>query len=155
MDIKIRKIEEKDVEQTKSLLIRLKRFNSEHDPLFNLSSDIENVVKNYIVDSLKRTDIDIFIAEYSGKIVGVIIASIYDRKFYVPEKEVRIMDLYVLPEFRKKGLGRSLLEHVANYEKEKGCSILTVEFPSENLLAHKFYTSMGMRSLISIYGKTL
>ncbi len=155
MDVKIRKFEEKDLEQTKSLIIRLKRFNSEHDPLFNLNSNIEDIVKNYILESLKRDDVDIFVADYNGKIVGVIIAHIYDRRFYIPEKEVRIMDLYVLPEFRKNGIGRALLNYAANYEKEKGCSILTVEFPSENLLAHKFYSSIGMRSIISIYGKTL
>lgn len=44
---------------------------------------------------------------------------------------------------------------MADREKKKGCTMLTVEFPTENLLAHKFYTSQGMRSIISIYGKTM
>ncbi|MEM0135269.1 MAG: GNAT family N-acetyltransferase, partial [Thermoplasmatales archaeon] len=64
-----------------------------------------------------------------------------------------VTEIYLLPEFRKGGLGKKLLEALIEKEKAKSCNIITVEFPSENLLAHKFYTSLGMRSILSIYGK--
>jgi len=155
MEIKIRDLEENDLKEATELVLRLKKFNSEHDPLFALTEDLENVVMNYLKESITLETRDVLVAEEGGKIVGIILAEIIDRHFYEPKREVRITEIYVLPAYRKKGLGKKLLDEMADREKKKGCTMLTVEFPTENLLAHKFYTSQGMRSIISIYGKTM
>lgn len=155
MEIKIRDLEENDLKEATELVLRLKKFNSEHDPLFALTEDLENVVMNYLKESITLETRDVLVAEEGGKIVGIILAEITDRHFYEPKREVRITEIYVLPAYRKKGLGKKLLDEMADKEKKKGCTMLTVEFPTENLLAHKFYTSQGMRSIISIYGKTM
>ncbi|MGC8663860.1 MAG: GNAT family N-acetyltransferase, partial [Thermoplasmata archaeon] len=135
--------------------VRLKKFNSEHDPLFALAEDLDNTVMKYLRESITLDTRDVLVADEEGKIVGILLAEIIDRGFYQPQKEVRITELYVLPAYRKKGLGKKLIDEIINKEKNKGCGILTVEFPTENLLAHKFYTSQGMRSIISVYGKSL
>lgn len=155
MEIKIRDFEENDLKEATELVVRLKKFNSEHDPLFTLTEDLENAVMNYLKESITLETRDVLVAEDGGKIVGIIFAEIFDRLFYEPKREVRITEIYVLPAYRKKGLGKKLLDEMAEREKKKGCTILTVEFPTENLLAHKFYTSQGMRSIISIYGKII
>jgi Acetyltransferases len=97
----------------------------------------------------------VLVADFKGKIVGAVMGEILDRPFYQPEKELRITEIYLLPEFRKGGLGKKMLDALVAKEGKKGCNIITVEFPSENLLAHKFYTGLGMRSILSIYGKKL
>jgi ribosomal protein S18 acetylase RimI-like enzyme len=133
----------------------LKKFNSEHDPLFSISGDLEKNVTEYISSAIKLEDRDVLVADHDGKIVGVIMGEILNRPFYQPAKELRITEIYLLPEYRKTGLGKKLLDSLIEKEREKSCGVLTVEFPTENLLAHKFYTSQGMRSVISIYGKKL
>ncbi len=155
MDILIRELKEQDIDEATSLLLRLKKFNSEHDPLFNLDENIEEEVKKYLKQAVREQFRDAFVAESKGKIVGLILADIVDRLFYSPRKEVRVTDIYVLPEFRKKGLGSRLLHELAQIEKKKGCSVITVEFPTENLVATKFFKGEGMRSIISIYGKLI
>jgi len=155
MEIRIRDLEENDLKEATELVVRLKKFNSEHDPLFALAENLENIVMNYLKESITLDTRDVLVADDEGKIVGIILAEIVDRLFYEPAKEVRITELYVLPAYRKKGLGKKLLDEMVKKERNKGCGILTVEFPTENLLAHKFYTSQGMRSIISVYGKTM
>ncbi|MCL5680552.1 MAG: GNAT family N-acetyltransferase [Candidatus Thermoplasmatota archaeon] len=155
MDIKIRDLKEDDLRESAALIVRLKKFNSEHDPLFLLNDKIEEAVNAYLKSSLRLENRDALVAEHLGKIVGVVMADIVDRMFYEPLKEARITELYVLPEFRKTGLGKKLIEAVAEKEKKRGCAMISVEFPTENLVAHKFYTGIGMRSVISIYGKKI
>jgi ribosomal protein S18 acetylase RimI-like enzyme len=155
MEIKIREIKEEDVREAANLIVRLKKFNSEHDPLFSLNEKLEESVVSYLKSAIKLETRDAMIAESSNKIVGIVMADVNDRIFYEPLKEVRITELYVLPEFRKGGLGRKLIDAIVEKERKKGCSVLTVEFPTENLVAHKFYTGLGMRSIISVYGKKI
>lgn len=155
MEIKIREMKESDLEEATNLISRLKRFNSEHDTLFSLNENLEEIVKKYLKDSLGKKERDYLVAEDNGKVVGIIMVEIIDRLFYKPKYEARINEIYILPEYRKKGLGKKMLDEIVTREKIKGCMILTVEFPSENLLAHKFYTGQQMRSIISVYGKNL
>jgi ribosomal protein S18 acetylase RimI-like enzyme len=154
-DIKIRKIEEKDLRETGELIVRLKRFNAEHDPLFTITDDIERNVMEYLKNSIKGEDREVLIAEDNGKIIGVILGEIRDRLFYEPRREIRVRDIYILPHYRKRGLGKMMIDELEKRVKGKGVDIITVEFPNENLLAHKFYTALGMRSLICVYGKSL
>ncbi|MCL4333243.1 MAG: GNAT family N-acetyltransferase [Candidatus Thermoplasmatota archaeon] len=154
-DVKIRELKKEDVRDAANLVMRLKRFNSEHDPLFTVSPDLEKNVIEYLESAIKLETRDVLVADFNGKIVGAIMGEILERPFYQPGKELRVTEIYLLPEYRKGGLGKRLLDSLVEKEGVKGCNILTVEFPSENLLAHKFYTGLGMRSIMSIYGKKL
>ncbi len=154
-EIKIRDLKKEDIRDASNLVMRLKKFNSEHDPLFSVSPDLEKNVLEYLESAIKLETRDVLVADFKGKIVGAVMGEILDRPFYQPEKELRITEIYLLPEFRKGGLGKKMLDALVAKEGKKGCNIITVEFPSENLLAHKFYTGLGMRSILSIYGKKL
>ncbi len=155
MKANIREIKTGDVDAVTKLIVRLKKFNSEHDPLFDLSDKVEDHVREYVNNAIEKETRDIIVAEAGGKIVGLVAGDILDRSFYKPEKELRITELYILPEYRKTGLGRKLIETLIQREKKKGCEVLTVEFPTENLVATKFYAGQGMRSVISVYGKKI
>ncbi len=154
-EIEIRDLKIEDVKDASNLVMRLKKFNSEHDPLFNVSTDLETNVPKYLQSAIKLETRDVLVAAFKGKIVGVIMGEILERPFYQPRKELRVTEIYLLPEYRKGGLGKKLLNALVDKEKGKGCDMITVEFPTENLLAHKFYTGLGMRSILSIYGRKL
>ncbi|MEM3428341.1 MAG: GNAT family N-acetyltransferase [Thermoplasmatales archaeon] len=154
-DINIRELREEDLNDVANLVVRLKRFNSEHDPLFSVTADLERKVLEYLSSAIRLDTRDVLVAEADGKIVGMIMGEIVERHFYEPLKELMVTEIYILPEFRKKGLGKKLMDSLIQKEKSKGCGIVTVEFPTENLLAHKFYSGQGMRSIISVYGKKI
>ncbi|MEM0127629.1 MAG: GNAT family N-acetyltransferase [Thermoplasmatales archaeon] len=154
-EIKIRELREEDLKDVANLVVRLKRFNSEHDPLFIVTEDVEKRVLEYLSSAIRLDTRDVLVADADGKIAGMIMGEIIERHFYEPLKELMVTEIYILPEYRKAGLGRKLMDALIEKEKSKGCGMITVEFPTENLLAHKFYSSQGMRSIVSVYGKKI
>ena len=155
MEIKIRNMEEKDLKEATDLIMILKKFNAEHDPLFTTTEDLMDNVMDYLKKTINNEEMEALVAEDNGKIVGIILGEIRDRIFYEPRREIRVRDIYLLPHYRKRGLGKKLFEEIEKSVKGKGVDIITVEFPDENLLAHKFYSSLGLRSLMCIYGKAI
>jgi len=56
-------------------------------------------------------------------------------------------DLYVLPQYRKRGLGRRLIEAVARLAAERGCGRFEWVALDWNERALEFYRSLGARTL--------
>ena len=56
-------------------------------------------------------------------------------------------DLYVLPQFRKRGLGRRLIEAVARLAAERGCGRFEWIALDWNEQALEFYRSLGAQTL--------
>jgi len=56
-------------------------------------------------------------------------------------------DLYVLPQFRKRGLGRQLIEAVARLAAERGCGRFEWIALDWNERALEFYRSLGAQTL--------
>jgi GNAT superfamily N-acetyltransferase len=56
-------------------------------------------------------------------------------------------DLFVAPRFRRHGLGRQLLTHLARLAVERGCGRLEWAVLDWNELAIRFYKSLGARAM--------
>lgn len=151
--IVIRKADRADPGKILELILRLKRLNEEFDSLLQVRDDAAEKGKTYVESSLTSEKSLVLVAEDKGKIVGVMKADIRERTFYEPKTEGAIVDLYVLPEYRRSGLGAKLIEETINKLKGKA-DIVTAEFPSQNMIAADFYRKLGFRAIISIHAKT-
>ena len=152
--VTIREARESDVDALVDLVVRLKRLNSEFDPLFSARSDCAERAREYLLNALRDSKSHlVLVAEDMGKIVGVLKADIRERLFYSPSIEGAIVDFYVMPEYRRKGLGRMMLERAITMLRERGAQLITAEFPTQNQIAVNFYNKMGFRSLVSIYAR--
>jgi ribosomal protein S18 acetylase RimI-like enzyme len=65
---------------------------------------------------------------------------------------VNIHDLAVLPAFRGRGIGRRLLDRVAEKAKALGCCKVTLEVQENNARARHVYEAAGFAQ--AIYGET-
>ena len=70
------------------------------------------------------------------KIVGFISAD------YVLD-ECTIFNIGVLPEHRRKGLGKLLIDELINEAKKRDFAFITLEVRSENIPAYKLYEKAG------------
>jgi ribosomal-protein-alanine N-acetyltransferase len=77
-----------------------------------------------------------FLAEIGGQIVGYIL-------FWLLPDEVDIHNVAVHRDFRRRGLGRSLLERVVFEARDRGSARVTLEVRKSNLAAQKLYESTG------------
>lgn len=62
-------------------------------------------------------------------------------------RSIHLEDLFVLPAFRKQGIGKALLRHVAAIAVERGCARLQWDVLNWNQLAIDFYRSLGAVTL--------
>ena len=152
----IRMLERSDFEQATDLLLRQKRINGEFDSAFLTSDKAKEDVIKHLESKVEKHDEHIaLVATSSKKVVGIICVDIMKRMYYTPDKEARITDFYVMPEFRRKDVARTIYNKLVQMLKEYHVNLVSAEFPSRNPMALAFYESLGFREMISTYGKLI
>ncbi len=157
--IKLRAAVEADVPALVPLLLRLKRLNEEFDPLLKVRDDAEKQAREVLRLQISDPKAVVLAAEGTGpdrdKLVGVVRATVRERPFYTPEFEGVIQDIYLLPLYRRRGVGEYLLQEVTAALKAKGAGVMTAEFPAQNEIAVRFYAKRGFRPITSIHARSL
>ncbi len=144
-----------DVEALAPLVVRLKRLNEEFDPLLKTREEAIEIAKKYLREALEGGKSVILVAEEAGKVIGILKSDLIERCFYEPRLEGRIIEFYIMPEFRRRGIGRQFIEEAIQRLKARGAQLITAEFPSLNEIAVSFYEKLGFRPIINIYAKEL
>ncbi|MFZ0699953.1 MAG: GNAT family N-acetyltransferase [Thermoplasmata archaeon] len=148
-----------DLTQLVPLILRLKRLNEEFDPLLKVRPDAEEQAAEILKHDISDPEALVLAAEGVGtdkdKVVGVVRARIRERPFYTPEKEGVILDIYILPLYRRRGVGEYLLQELSSALKAKGAGVLTAEFPVQNEIAIRFYTKQGFRPITTLHGRMM
>jgi ribosomal protein S18 acetylase RimI-like enzyme len=157
--IRLRPAGETDVAAIVPLLLRLKRLNEEFDPLLRVRDDAEGQAREIVRAQVSDPKAVVLVAEGSGtdrgKVVGFVRAVVRERPFYTPEHEGVIVDIYLLPLYRRRGVGEYLLAEVSAALKAKGAGVVTAEFPAQNEIAVRFYTKRGFRPVTAIHARPL
>jgi putative acetyltransferase len=92
-----------------------------------------------------------FVAEVNGKILGG--GGIYPTEG-LPEGTCELVKMYLLPEARGIGLGRTLIEKCLETAKEEGFQQVYLETLDELHLALKIYAKFGFEYLCAPMGNT-
>ena len=87
-----------------------------------------------------------FLAEYDGQAAGFAFY-FFNYSTWMGRPGVYVEDLFVLPQFRRLGIGRELLKQVAATAVENGCQRLQWEVLDWNTPAIDFYRAMGAEFL--------
>jgi len=157
--IRLRPARETDVAALVPLLLRLKRLNEEFDPLLKVRDDAEQQGRQILKVDITNPKAVVLAAEGTGvdrdKIVGFVRAHVRERAFYAPEHEGVILDIYLLPLYRRRGVGEYVLEEVTSALKAKGAGLVTAEFPAQNEIAGRFYTKRGFRPITAVQARSL
>jgi len=154
-EIAIREADSGRAQAAAELIARLKRLNGEFDALLSPADDLEEQAQRYVKEALSDKSRLVLVAEKEGRPVGVLIGEVRRRAFYKPRTEGVISDFYVLPEFRRTGVGARLLAEAAKRFRALGAELLTAEFPSQNIIAVNFYRKHGFRALVNVYAAPL
>ncbi len=63
------------------------------------------------------------------------------------EKEVFISKLYIHKDFRRRGLGKRILDFIAEEARALGCTAMTLSVNKDNSDSIQFYTSYGFQTI--------
>ncbi|MGO8758210.1 MAG: N-acetyltransferase family protein [Terracidiphilus sp.] len=82
------------------------------------------------------------IAEHGGRPAGFAL-NYFNYSTWVGRPGIYVEDIFVYPEFRRKGIGKALLKEVAAIAMEHGCQRMQWEVLDWNTPAIDFYRSIG------------
>ena len=100
--------------------------------------------KESITEELKRGCASILIAEQNNIIIGTVFATHDGRKGWINR-------LAVIPEFRKKGIGRLLIEKAEKILNDKGIGIIACLIEDYNTASLKTFKKLGYTEFENIH----
>ncbi|MCG6133050.1 MAG: GNAT family N-acetyltransferase [Nostoc sp. LLA-1] len=86
--------------------------------------------------------VEAILAEYAGQAVGFALF-FYNYSTFLTKPGIYLEDLFVLPEYRRQGIGKAILSKVAQIAVERNCGRLEWSVLDWNESAQAFYRSMG------------
>lgn len=87
----------------------------------------------------------VLLAVLDGQIVGIAVC-FFGFSTFRARPLLNIHDLAVLPDFRGRGIGRSLLGEVEKRARQRDCCKLTLEVRTDNDLARRLYERCGFEA---------
>jgi ribosomal protein S18 acetylase RimI-like enzyme len=95
------------------------------------------------IDGLRRHPTTLIFLAFDGeRPVGVAVCFLGFSTF-AARPLINIHDLAVIPDYRRSGVGRRLLEHVEAKGRALGCAKLTLEVTAANAPAQRVYAAFG------------
>ncbi len=86
--------------------------------------------------------VEAILAEYAGQAVGFALF-FPNYSTFLTKPGIYLEDLFVLPEYRRQGIGKALLSKLAQIAVERNCGRLEWSVLDWNEPAQEFYRSMG------------
>ncbi|MEM4166664.1 MAG: GNAT family N-acetyltransferase [Candidatus Bilamarchaeaceae archaeon] len=145
--MKIRKATKKDlktlIELSDQLLLdHAKRFST--GP--KLAKDFHTPKVKYYRSLMTKRNAVFFVAEEKGTVVGFILGKEgKDPPIFAETRIGKIEELYILPKFRDKGIGRRLFAELKKWFKKRKYKTIEITFYSENKKAKRLYYKLGFR----------
>lgn len=122
--------------------------------LFQQIVHVENSVSDpYSVEQLKElwcenNHFDGFVCTNHHKVIGHVIFNPHSRR---RNGSVYVINLVVLPEYRRQGIGQRLLEAGCEYYLKQGCTLpFSLSVDKDNIPAITLYKKLGFQEQIPI-----
>jgi GNAT superfamily N-acetyltransferase len=133
---------EKDAIYT--LLEALHTYNTSLDPLFALADDWRAVMDEYLVEVERKQDGYTVIAWQGETPVGMIVLfERVDARLFKYRNFVELVDLYVTPQVRGKGVAQMLMKAGEDWARGRGADRIQLYVTATNLGAKRFYAKNG------------
>jgi ribosomal protein S18 acetylase RimI-like enzyme len=147
-------------EDRKPLEILLVEMQNEQKKLDTSRANGEVVAGPYLVQILDEVNKngEIFLAEENGQLVGFItfwIEEDYSNLIVKDKIYGFISDLFVLSEYRNRGIGKELLDKTENYFRAKGLLTIKLYSLASNKEALEFYSNHNFREYELLLTKKL
>ena len=139
-EIKIRKAEPGDI----PVILKLIKDLAQYEKLSDQVIATEDLLRENLFGI--NHFVEIWLAEYQNKIAGQLIF-FHNFSTFLGKAGIFIEDIFVLPEFRSKGIGRELLLKVIELAKERDCGRVEWNVLDWNEPAISFYKKIGAKPL--------
>lgn len=149
LDVTIREAHPDESDEVMGLWTALHEEQEELDDRIGpLADDASERWENDFPEWLEDEGTRVLVAEHNGIILGFVLA----ERWYPPpiaeqNFEIYIESMFVRVEHRRRGIGRKLVDAVADWTEEEGAERMRLGVLSVNEEAKQFWRSVGGRSL--------
>jgi GNAT superfamily N-acetyltransferase len=123
-----------------TVLFELIQGLAEYEKLSHAVTGNAESLKEHLFGSNKY--IEAILAEYAGQAAGFALF-FHNYSTFLTKPGIYLEDLFVLPKYRRKGIGKALLKKLAQIAVERNCGRLEWSVLDWNEPAIAFYRSMG------------
>jgi len=117
------------------------------DPMGGQGKLSEELAYEVLSGLQEQTNFVFFLAKYNGEYAGVANCFVNFSTFKA-KKLINIHDFSISPHFRKKGIGKALMDQIFKYSKENCFVKVTLEVRTDNTNAQNLYKRMGFNDCI-------
>ncbi|MBW2977632.1 GNAT family N-acetyltransferase [Candidatus Woesearchaeota archaeon] len=154
--MRIRKAKKEDIPEIKKLVIKLFSTWAKIDPADKLDrSWFKKSKSNKFYNSLlKNKDKLLLVAEEDKTLIGYLLLETQFRDPFLEGNRIGyVSELFVLPEYRKKGISKELLKKSNEWFKKKKFKWLVVSTHSRDKPAIQFWKRKGFKEFNKYFNK--
>jgi GNAT superfamily N-acetyltransferase len=140
MQARLRGARPQDAKLIHGLICALAEYEREPDAVVCTPDDLRAQL------SSERPPFECVLAELDGRAVGFALF-FHNYSTWRGRSGLYLEDLFVVPEFRHRGIGRKLLTHLAGIAVERGCARMEWAVLDWNAPAIEFYRGLGARPM--------
>jgi len=154
--MEIRKANKKDFGKLLELIIQNTKYNIKLDKMtlkpqkLNWESleEIKKTESEELKKDFRNSKKKIFVAVLEEKIIGFIKISFLGKNPYIKTKRGEIDELFVLEDYRKKGIGKALIKKGFFLFKSKEIKLISISVISNNIPTLKIYEKLGFKESV-------
>jgi ribosomal protein S18 acetylase RimI-like enzyme len=152
-DVIVRRAASSDVEKIVGLRLLLQQHCEKSNPsIWRMTKEGERLLKQKVGIDLANDDIRILLAELKGQVIGFVQGEITLRSDYLPRIVGSVSVIYVLKEFRRKGVGKRLIKELCEFFNSEKVGHLTLRYIIGNKEAEQFWRKLGFEPMITTAG---
>lgn len=134
-----------DVDRAAALGTEIVKHHHRTNPSrFFWHSGVEEGYAWWLRQEIERADAVVLLAEQKGRVVGYAYGAVEPRDWSVLlDEHGALHDLFVVPEARRSGIGKALVQALVDALTEKGAALLVLRVMIQNEPARKLAESFG------------
>lgn len=155
-DFEIRFGRREDAAEAARLWVQSAREHEEYDAVYTTSPNAEKTMRRFLADLSSGGYACLLVAvvqsgEGGEEVVGFLSAELREGSpTFSPKTWTSIDDVYVAPDHRGRGIGRSLLDGCKDWSREREADGVSLQVAAANGRARKLYRELGFRE-VSVY----
>jgi predicted GNAT family acetyltransferase len=145
----IRKATPSDIGKLVQLRLLLQQHCEESNRMiWHMTEEGKTILKQRVQNELSTNNSHVLIAEMNGEIIGSAHGEITHRTDYTPKTVGSISTVYVVREFRKRGVGALLVRQLCGVFKAEGVEDVTLRYIIGNKEAEAFWRKLTFKPII-------
>ncbi len=144
--------------RVRECFVELQDFERRHHPGLPAGADIVDLYIPHMLERCEHCQGKVLVAEIGGEVAGYVTSLTKVKSEDLEDGDAEyglVSDLVVAQEFRRRGIGRKLLEAAESFARTEEASSLRIGVLAGNQIAEDLYSSMGYALLYTELEKDL